>query len=100
MVAGFDDVYLGAGRGQATAAHFQVPPLHSPLTRRRCHNIRRYRYVVPRARRDIHTDADISHQALHRNIPAFSPYVPVALLPYLAFILLGATFVLAFYFST
>lgn len=38
--------------------------------------------------------------ALHRNIPAFTPAVPVALLPYLAFVLLAATFGLAFYFST
>lgn len=38
--------------------------------------------------------------SLHRNLPAFSPYVPVGLLPYLAFILLAATFGLAFYFST
>ncbi|KAI0809166.1 hypothetical protein BC629DRAFT_1590238 [Irpex lacteus] len=38
--------------------------------------------------------------ALHKNIPSFAPYVPVALLPYLAFVLLGATFALAFYFST
>ncbi|KAI0668600.1 hypothetical protein C8Q78DRAFT_1045098 [Trametes maxima] len=41
-----------------------------------------------------------SIQALHKSAPAFSPFVPVALLPYLAFILLGATFALAFYFST
>lgn len=39
-------------------------------------------------------------QSLHRAIPAFSPFVPVGLLPYLAFILLTATFGLAFYFST
>ncbi|KAI0641082.1 hypothetical protein C8Q79DRAFT_1014507 [Trametes meyenii] len=38
--------------------------------------------------------------ALHKSTPAFSPLVPVALLPYLAFILLSATFVLTFYFST
>ncbi|GJE92023.1 OST5 family protein [Phanerochaete sordida] len=38
--------------------------------------------------------------SLHRNIPAFSPIVPVGLLPYLAFVLLGATFALAFYYST
>ncbi|KAI0785948.1 hypothetical protein C8Q75DRAFT_773534 [Abortiporus biennis] len=37
---------------------------------------------------------------LHKTIPAFSPYIPATLLPYLAFILLAATFVLAFYFST
>ncbi|KAI0932950.1 hypothetical protein AcW1_000085 [Taiwanofungus camphoratus] len=39
-------------------------------------------------------------QALHKTLPAFSPYIPVGLLPYLAFILLAATFALAFYFST
>ncbi|KAH8101512.1 hypothetical protein BXZ70DRAFT_891839, partial [Cristinia sonorae] len=39
-------------------------------------------------------------QALHRAIPPFAPYIPVALLPSLAFILLSATFALAFYFST
>ncbi|PCH33155.1 hypothetical protein WOLCODRAFT_159867 [Wolfiporia cocos MD-104 SS10] len=39
-------------------------------------------------------------QALHRTLPSFAPHVSVGLLPYLAFILLGATFVLAFYFST
>ncbi|KAI8983285.1 hypothetical protein BD414DRAFT_490456 [Trametes punicea] len=41
-----------------------------------------------------------SVQALHKSTPPFSPYVPVALLPYFAFLLLGATFALAFYFST
>ncbi|KAI0358867.1 hypothetical protein OH77DRAFT_1493860 [Trametes cingulata] len=39
-------------------------------------------------------------QALHRSAPSFSPYIPVGLLPYIAFLLLGATFALAFYFST
>ncbi|KIY45813.1 hypothetical protein FISHEDRAFT_76356 [Fistulina hepatica ATCC 64428] len=34
---------------------------------------------------------------LHRTSPPFSPIVPVGLLPYLAFVLLGATFLLAFY---
>ncbi|THH27966.1 hypothetical protein EUX98_g6218 [Antrodiella citrinella] len=38
--------------------------------------------------------------SLHKAIPPFSPYIPVALLPYIAFILLTATFALAFYFST
>ncbi|KAI0324356.1 hypothetical protein GY45DRAFT_1331644 [Cubamyces sp. BRFM 1775] len=41
-----------------------------------------------------------SVQALHLSTPPFSPTIPTALLPYLAFILLGATFALAFYFST
>ncbi|KAH9939044.1 uncharacterized protein BXZ73DRAFT_99719 [Epithele typhae] len=41
-----------------------------------------------------------SIQALHKAVPAFAPAVPVALLPYLAFVLLSATFSLAFYFST
>lgn len=39
-------------------------------------------------------------QSLHKNISSFSPYIPVGLLPYLAFVLLTATFGLAFYFST
>ncbi|TFK47912.1 hypothetical protein OE88DRAFT_1738042 [Heliocybe sulcata] len=39
-------------------------------------------------------------QSLHKSAPAFSPYAPVGLLPYLAFVLLGGTFVLAFYIST
>jgi len=38
--------------------------------------------------------------ALHKNIPSFSPAIPVAFLPYLAFVLLATTFVLTFYFST
>lgn len=42
----------------------------------------------------------VALQALHRTIPPFAPYVPVGLLPYLAFVLLMTTFVLAFYFST
>ncbi|KZT68832.1 hypothetical protein DAEQUDRAFT_766029 [Daedalea quercina L-15889] len=37
--------------------------------------------------------------ARHQTLPAFSPSVPVGLLPYLAFTLLTATFALAFYFS-
>ncbi|KAI0762469.1 hypothetical protein C8Q74DRAFT_1318930 [Fomes fomentarius] len=41
-----------------------------------------------------------SIQALHRSTSAFSPAIPVSLLPYIAFILLGATFALGFYFST
>ncbi|OJT12894.1 hypothetical protein TRAPUB_10591 [Trametes pubescens] len=39
-------------------------------------------------------------QALHKATPPFAPFIPVALLPYIAFVLLGATFALAFYFST
>ena len=39
-------------------------------------------------------------QVLHAALPPFAPSVPVALLPYLAFLLLSLTFVLAFYFST
>ncbi|TCD71401.1 hypothetical protein EIP91_010107 [Steccherinum ochraceum] len=38
--------------------------------------------------------------SLHKAIPPFSPSIPVALLPYIAFLLLTATFALAFYFST
>ncbi|OSD05716.1 hypothetical protein PYCCODRAFT_1432261 [Trametes coccinea BRFM310] len=41
-----------------------------------------------------------SVQALHKSTSAFSPYIPLSLLPYIAFLLLGATFALAFYFST
>ncbi|PFH48203.1 hypothetical protein AMATHDRAFT_150366 [Amanita thiersii Skay4041] len=41
-----------------------------------------------------------SLKALHASLPPFSPSVPVALLPYLAFLLLGLTFALAFYSST
>ena len=44
--------------------------------------------------------ADCPRQALHKSTPAFSPAIPVALLPYLAFVLLAATFTLAFYAST
>ncbi|KAL1952399.1 hypothetical protein VTO73DRAFT_1548 [Trametes versicolor] len=39
-------------------------------------------------------------RALHKATPPFSPLIPVGLLPYIAFVLLGATFALAFYFST
>ena len=39
-------------------------------------------------------------QYLHKTVPAFSPYVPVGLLSYLAFILLTGTFGLAFYYTT
>jgi hypothetical protein len=39
-------------------------------------------------------------QHLHKTVPAFTPYVPVGVLSYLAFILLTATFGLAFYFTT
>lgn len=41
-----------------------------------------------------------SFQHLHKIVPAFTPYVPVGVLSYLAFILLTATFGLAFYFTT
>ncbi|KAI0294741.1 hypothetical protein BC826DRAFT_1104502 [Russula brevipes] len=37
---------------------------------------------------------------LHKTVPAFTPYVPAGVLSYLAFILLTATFGLAFYFTT
>ncbi|KZT09026.1 uncharacterized protein LAESUDRAFT_757202 [Laetiporus sulphureus 93-53] len=36
----------------------------------------------------------------HRLLPAFAPAVPVSALPIIALVLLTATFVLAFYFST
>ncbi|KAI0317917.1 hypothetical protein OF83DRAFT_1057798, partial [Amylostereum chailletii] len=39
-------------------------------------------------------------QYLHQKAPAFTPYIPVSLLPAIAFVLLTATFGLAFYFST
>jgi len=39
-------------------------------------------------------------QHLHKTVPAFTPYVSVGVLSYLAFILLTATFGLAFYFTT
>jgi hypothetical protein len=39
-------------------------------------------------------------QAFHKSLPTFSPYIPVALLPYIALVLLSLTFALAFYFST
>jgi len=34
------------------------------------------------------------------TLPAFEPILPTSLLPYLAFILLAASFILTFYFST
>ena len=36
----------------------------------------------------------------HKSLPAFSPYLSDATLPYLAFFLLASTFTLAFYFTT
>ncbi|KAF9015907.1 hypothetical protein BDZ89DRAFT_1141165 [Hymenopellis radicata] len=39
-------------------------------------------------------------KALHASLPPFAPLISVALLPYLALILLSATFALTFYFST
>ncbi|TEB26293.1 hypothetical protein FA13DRAFT_1795708 [Coprinellus micaceus] len=39
-------------------------------------------------------------KTLHSSAAPFTPLVPVSLLPALALILLSATFVLAFYFST
>ncbi|KAG7450836.1 uncharacterized protein BT62DRAFT_538442 [Guyanagaster necrorhizus] len=37
---------------------------------------------------------------LHNILPPFQPIIPVSLLPYIALVLLSATFTLAFYFST
>ncbi|TFK71742.1 hypothetical protein BDN72DRAFT_764449, partial [Pluteus cervinus] len=37
---------------------------------------------------------------LHRALPPFSAYIPLAVLPYIAFVLLASTFVLGFYFTT
>ncbi|KAF7978987.1 hypothetical protein HWV62_44249 [Athelia sp. TMB] len=45
-------------------------------------------------------DSYESIQALHKVLPPFAPYIPVALLPYFALVLLSSTFALAFYFST
>ncbi|KAF7964490.1 hypothetical protein HWV62_6979 [Athelia sp. TMB] len=45
-------------------------------------------------------DSYESIQALHKALPPFAPYIPVALLPYFALVLLSSTFALAFYFST
>ncbi|KAK7468419.1 hypothetical protein VKT23_002933 [Stygiomarasmius scandens] len=39
-------------------------------------------------------------KALHHSLPPFQPIISVALLPYIAFLLLALTFALAFYFST
>ena len=49
-----------------------------------------------------HSQRSLPHlpQVLHAALPPFAPVVPVALLPYLAFLLLSLTFILAFYFST
>ncbi|KAI0005299.1 hypothetical protein BJV74DRAFT_880565 [Russula compacta] len=46
----------------------------------------------------LRTYAAVKH--LHQIAPPFTPYVPVGVLSYLAFILLTATFGLAFYFTT
>ncbi|KDQ30237.1 hypothetical protein PLEOSDRAFT_1101239 [Pleurotus ostreatus PC15] len=42
----------------------------------------------------------MSLQALHRSLPPFAPAIPVAALPFLALVLLSATFALTFYFTT
>ncbi|KAJ6459513.1 hypothetical protein C8R45DRAFT_1109387 [Mycena sanguinolenta] len=39
-------------------------------------------------------------KTVYTTSPAFSPLVPVAFLPYIAFVLLFLTFTLAFYVST
>ncbi|KAG7090664.1 hypothetical protein E1B28_009763 [Marasmius oreades] len=39
-------------------------------------------------------------KALHESLPPFKPIINVALLPYLAFILLSSIFALGFYFTT
>ncbi|KAF5382854.1 hypothetical protein D9757_007292 [Collybiopsis confluens] len=41
-----------------------------------------------------------SIKALHSSLPPFQPLIPVALLPYIALILLASTFTFAFYSST
>ncbi|KAE9397842.1 hypothetical protein BT96DRAFT_822712, partial [Gymnopus androsaceus JB14] len=38
--------------------------------------------------------------ALHSSLPPFQPFISLAILPYLAFILLATTFAMAFYSST
>lgn len=76
---GFDDACL-------PATYVSDPPLAAAATR-------------SSQNRPSMADYQAVH-ALHRTLPSFSPSVPVGLLPYLAFLLLAATFVLAFYFST
>ncbi|KAF8594166.1 hypothetical protein BDV93DRAFT_180125 [Ceratobasidium sp. AG-I] len=39
-------------------------------------------------------------KTLHESLPPFSPLIPTAALPYIAFILLTSTFALGFYLST
>ncbi|KAL4253352.1 Dolichyl-diphosphooligosaccharide-protein glycosyltransferase subunit OST5 [Pleurotus pulmonarius] len=39
-------------------------------------------------------------KVLHNSLPPFAPAIPVAALPFLALVLLSATFGLAFYFTT
>ncbi|KAG9047566.1 hypothetical protein FS837_001970 [Tulasnella sp. UAMH 9824] len=39
-------------------------------------------------------------KTLHATLPPFAPLVPTSLLPYLSLVLLGATFALAFFFTT
>ncbi|KAJ3751201.1 hypothetical protein DFH05DRAFT_169195 [Lentinula detonsa] len=41
-----------------------------------------------------------SMKALHNSLPPFQPLISVAILPYLALILLASTFALTFYLST
>ncbi|KAI0089944.1 hypothetical protein BDY19DRAFT_941599 [Irpex rosettiformis] len=83
MAAEFDDVCLCARRLHAPC-HASSSPLLLPLPRTTVSVMASYESIA----------------ALHKNIPAFSPYIPVAVLPYLAFILLSVTFGLTFYFST
>ena len=42
----------------------------------------------------------MASQVLHNSLPPFAPAIPVAALPFLALVLLSATFGLAFYFTT
>ena len=61
-----------------------------------------YKAIAVRQQLHLYSFNRLTHipQALHQATPPFSPYIPVGLLPYLAFFLLMATFALAFYFST
>ena len=48
----------------------------------------------------MHMLTDRRAQAIHDAATPFSPLIPTSLLPYIAFILLTATFGLGFYFTT
>lgn len=66
----------------------------------------RARYSDIQVRRCLHPnvipepDEQLDDQALHSRAAPFTPYIPTAVLPYIAFVLLTVTFALAFYSST